>query len=493
MTSSFPIRGASLVALALTWSLAGAQNTGGSPYSAYGFGDLQYTTTAASTAMGGAGIAISEPFCVIADNPASFASSRQPELGGTVRPVFEATVRGSWLDRRTSTGRLRRADGEFMGFNIGVPFGKGRWGMAFGLNPFSNVGYTLVDRSSASGVDVQYEYSGSGGLNKAYMGLGRTLYQQKADTSGNLGTRLALGASFEFLFGGLEQTRRTIYPVGQSYTNTSAYASLVLRAPTGTLGLQLSTQVVSRARVDAHIARRWARWQERLAQWRSEHPNEAHPRTDRPRREAAAWRATFGLSAGLPTVFSASSTDLVTLYYRNALGSELVIDTIPSTGTGNGTITLPPSIGVGVSVHDRRWLFTVEARRRDWAGLQVDLDGYALPAALRASTTFSAGARFTPRMDGGGLQRITYRAGARYVNDYLQVHGDPVTTIAASAGLSVPLNWAQTNSHFHLTVEALRRGDTGNGRIQENMLNLWFGVSITPWKLERWFRRFQIQ
>lgn len=473
--------------------LVQAQNTGGSPYSAFGFGDLLYTATAPTAAMGGVGVAITEPYAVVAANPASYASARQPELGGIVRPVFDAGLRGTWLHRRTSDGGLRRTDGEFMGFNIGVPFGRGKWGLAFGLNPYSSVGYTLVDKTGQAGVPVRYEYDGTGGLNKVYAGLARTLYQQKADTTGDLGARLTVGANFEFLFGGVEQTRKTIYPVGQGYTNTSAYASLVLRAPTGTLGMQYSAQLFSRHRVEAALGRRWDRWQQRLAAWRADHPGGVHPRADRKRREPVPWRYTLGATLGLPTVFSATSTDLVTLFYRNAVGSELVIDTLPSAGTGIGTIAIPPAFGVGVAIHDQRWMFTMEVRRRDWAGLRSELEGYTLPGGIRASTVLSAGARFTPAREGDLFERITYRAGLRSVDDYLEVRGEPLRTLAASLGLSVPLNWAQTNSLLHITVEGARRGTTNNGLIREDQVSIWFGVSITPWKLERWFRRHQIQ
>lgn len=478
---------------ALAHGFVQGQYSGGSPYSAYGFGDLLYAATAPTAAMGGVGIAITEPYAVVSANPASFASARQPELGGLMRPVFDAGVRATWLHRRTAVGGLRRADGEFMGFNIGVPFGRGKWGLAFGLNPFSGVGYTLVDKEGQGGVAVQYEYDGSGGLNKVYAGVGRTLYQHKADTTGNLGARLTAGATFEFLFGGVEQTRKTIYPVGQSYTNTSAYSSLVLRAPTGTLGMQYSAQLVSKARVGAALDRRWSRWQQRLSTWRDAHPGSVHPRADRKKREPVPWRFTLGATVGLPTLFSATSTDLVTLFYRNAVGSELVIDTLPSAGTGSGTIALPPSLGVGLSIHDQRWMFTVEARRRDWGGLRLDLDGYVLPSGLRASTVLAAGARFTPAREGGLFERITYRTGLRFVDDYLEVRGEPLRTLAASAGVSIPLNWAQTNSLLHFGVESAHRGSTANGLIREDQVNVWFGVSITPWKLERWFRRYQIQ
>ncbi len=470
-----------------------AQTISGSPYSAYGFGDLLYSGSVTSALMGGTGIAYTEPFGVLSSNPASYASSRQLDLGGLVRPTFEVGVRGMFMDRRNASASRRSADAGFSGFNLGIPFGRGRWGMAFGLNPFSDVGYSLSQATNEQGVDVTYEYLGSGGLNRVYAGLGRVLFQGKGDTLGDLGDRLTLGGNFDFLFGGIEQTRKANYPVGQNYTNTSAYSSLVLRAPGGSFGMQFSTQLISRATVDSALVRREKRLRSRIERWRMEHPGLTHPRTDHHRRDAHPWRMTFGATVGLPTVFSATNTDLITTYYRNTSGVETTIDTLPSFGTVEGRLTFPLAYGLGISVNDQRWMATAEVRRRDWSGLKVDVDGFNLPAPLRSSTTYALGMRFTPARDGSLWQRTTYRAGLRYADDYLQVGGQALTSMTTSLGASFPLNAAQTNSQFHIGVDHSRRGSTDPGLVREDLINLWIGVSITPWKLERWFRPYQIQ
>ena len=54
---------------------------------------------------------------------------------------------------------------KFLGLNI--PMGK--FGMGFGLIPHSSVGYKL--QSSNQDDLIQYKYSGSGGLNKAFLGF----------------------------------------------------------------------------------------------------------------------------------------------------------------------------------------------------------------------------------------------------------------------------------------------------------------------------------
>lgn len=481
------------LALLLEAAPLSAQTISGSPYSAYGFGDLLYSGSVPSALMGGTGIAYTEPFTVLSSNPASYAASRHYDLGGLVRPTFDVGVRGMFMNRRNTSSTSHASDAGFLGFNIGIPFGRGRWGMAFGLNPFSDVGYSLSQTSSDQGVEVNYEYLGSGGLNRAYAGLGRVLFQGKGDTLGDLGDRLSVGGNFDFLFGGIEGTRKANYPVGQNFTNISAYSSLVLRAPGGSFGMQFSTQLISRATVDSILVRREKRHRSRIDQWKQAHPGLTHPKADHQARDAQPWRMTFGATVGLPMLFSATNTDLITTYYRNSSGTETTIDTLPSFGTVNGRLTFPLTYGLGVSINDQRWMATVEVRRRDWSGLKVDVDGFTLPAPLRSSTTYALGLRFIPARDGSLWQRTTYRVGVRYADDYLQVGGQALTSSTASLGASFPLNAAQTNSQFHIGMDYSRRGNVDQGLVREDLVNLWIGVSITPWKLERWFRPYQIQ
>jgi len=171
----------------------------------------------------------------------------------------------------------------------------------------------------------------------------------------------------------------------------------------------------------------------------------------------------------------------------------VTVDTLPSNGKVKGTMTIPVAYGVGFSVHNAHWLITVEARRRDWNELKVDVEGYDLPSTLRPSAMYALGARFKPDDEGGLFQRATYRAGIRYTDDYLQVRGAALASTAFSAGVSLPLNAVQTDSHMHIGAEYGQRGTTSDGLLQENSVSLWIGVSITPWKRERWFQRYQIQ
>ena len=503
--------------------------TGGSPYSAYGFGDLLVTGQVPSALMGGTGIAYTEQFSILSANPASYAAARYLGSEGLLRPVFQGGVLGLFVRQRSDSTSSRRSDAQFMGLNVGIPFGKGRWGLGFGITPFSDVGYKLSETAKVDEATVSYEYTGTGGLNRVFAGVGRVLWEEKPDSLGHLGGRLAIGGNFEFIFGSIEQTRKAAYPRSLAYTSISAFSSLVLRAPTGSFGVHYSDALTSKARAHRSREERKVKAQDRLDRWRLDHVDTTHmaydelvlwraARTDEARiawlrsigwkasyrdsadmphlkdiADARPWRFTLGVTASLPTVFSATSTDLVTSFFRYSTGNEQVIDTLPSVGESKGTLSIPVAYGAGLSVHNARWLFTAEARRRDWAGAQVDVAGYSLPSTLHASMMYAIGGRFTPSDEGSVFQRATYRAGVRYLDDYLEVRGTPLTCTTFSAGISLPLNAMQTNSYLHIGAEYGQRGTTGDGLLRETFTHLWVGVSITPWKRERWFQRYQIQ
>ncbi|MBL7985519.1 MAG: hypothetical protein JNM91_11000 [Flavobacteriales bacterium] len=483
-----------LVTLLLLAARSSAQNpSNGSPYTAYGFGDLLHANQVPSALMGGAGIAVTEPYSIFSANPASYVGSAQWDQGGLQRPTFEGSVRGLFLDTRTATSSVQRRDGQFMGFSVGVPFGKGRWGLGLGIAPFSDVGYTLVDRQTFVDGTVDYEYAGSGGLNRVFAGVGRVLWQGRPDTLGNAGGRLVLGANFEYYFGGVEQSRKAVYPTGQAYTNTSAYSSLVLSAPTGSFGLHYSTQVIPKAVVKARLQRRELQRRDRMEAWRLAHPGETPANVDRSTRDATPWRLTIGATASPAIALNATNTVLNTTFIRGSSGTESVLDTLPSSGDTKGSLTIPLAYGLGVSIGDQRFLITAEARSRDWTRLRTDIEGFTLPAPLRASMVYTLGARYTPSLEGSLSARMTYRMGLRYSEDYLQVRGTQLRTASISGGISIPLNAAQTNSHLHIGGEFGQRGTSDTELLKERVVSLWVGVSITPWRGERWFRPYQIQ
>jgi len=428
---------------------ASAQGGGDSPYSAYGFGDLVATGQVSQTLMAGTGLALTEPFGVILGNPASYTA--------LARPVFEAGAAFRVTRTTSSLASSTRKDAEFTGFSIGVPFAKGKWGLALGLTPYSEVGYATSQSTSLDDGTAKYLYSGSGGLDRAFFGLGRTLYAQRTDSVGNAGTRVTLGADFNFIFGSIEQTREAIYSQDAGYNNIKAFSSLVLRAPTADASLM----------------------------WQGDLTRKMH-------RDDVNWRWSAGASISLPAGLRAKYAELVTSYTSRS-GFETVRDTIANDQGVKGRVEVPVSLGLGLGVQNVRWAFTAEVRQQDWSAVSVEVPGYSLPAPLRNAVSYAAAARFQPGAEGGVFHRAVYRLGLKYAQAPQEVRGSGLESTAATAGISFPLNAVQTNSWLHLGGEFGQRGSTENGLVQERYATLWVGVAFTPWRGERWFTPPKIQ
>lgn len=442
------------VLLLLTPLVAAAQGQqgSGSPYSAYGLGELMGSTQVAQATMGGLGVAVMDPASVISANPASYVTLQ--------RTCFETgvVVRSSKFAASDAESRGRRTD--MLGLSLGIPFGQGRWGMALGVTPLSSVGYRITDTGSLpnEGGTVTYRYTGDGGLNKAFVGAG-LIVAQKRDTLNN-GYRLSVGANVGYVFGTIEEARKAVYPISSGYYNTSVISSLVLRDPIFNAGVQFQGDLKRRIN-----------------------------------REAQGLRYLVGVAMDVPSNIGARRTDVITNYAVSGSGVEVPFDTVFYADGQKGTLSLPLGLGVGYTVYNAHWSVSAEVKRRDWRDLRVKVEGYDLPTTLASNTTYIIGGSYRAAKEVGGSfwQRTIYRAGFRYNNDYLVVGGKQLHEMALSAGVSLPLMGSSTRSRINIGTELGERGTTDNGLIRERFASLYVGITITPDGREFWFKKRRIE
>lgn len=475
--------------LAACPAAAQVQQDSGSPYSAHALGDLIGPGQVVQAGMGGLGVTTADPFSVARANPATY-----PWLA---HATFEMGVAARWMRMRigddASTGRNLR----LQGFSVGVPFGRGKWGLALGLQPYSTTAYRIEDRLGIAEGEVRHLYMGEGGISRSYLGLGRVLWQRR-DSTGRL-ARLTIGANFEFLFGTLTASRKAYYPLGTGHYNSSIESSLALRAPTATVGILHSADLIGPERARQAMARRKERIlakDRRLEMdWLNAGRDPAgrrHLRVPKGRGEALRWRA--GLGIDLPTTFAAQHTLLATTFTM-AGTVEATRDTAARIDGAFGSIALPMGVTGGVALHNSRWMVALEAHQRDWGGLRADVEGYAVRTELRRAQALVLGGSYRPAGDQGGpfLRRAIYRAGLRWAEQPLSLRGTGIQEIGMSFGLSLPIAGATTRSRINLSVEHGQRGTTANGLLSERYTALWIGATITPDIREQWFKKRRIE
>lgn len=184
---------AAVTLLLISSTILVAQNTN-SPYSRNGFGLLENPSIGKNRSMGGIGIGLRERNMINYSNPASFSSL------DTMTMLFDFGVSGQFSTFKENTNIQVNPNGYLDYVAMKVPLKK-YWGLAFGLVPYSKVGYSYsTDRELSNGIGYTEAYAGSGCLNTAFIG-----------TSVALWNKLSLGVSYKYTYGTITQASTIVF------------------------------------------------------------------------------------------------------------------------------------------------------------------------------------------------------------------------------------------------------------------------------------------
>lgn len=160
---------------------------GGSAYSIFGLGDLNYASSARTESMGILGISLYGDY-VNTLNPAVW--TKIPSTLFSTRFNLE-NIRSKEGDKKAE-----RTSANFEGFNLAIPLNKGNgWIFTLGLNTFSHVNYDTKFRASVQQESYTQTYSGNGGLNRLNLGFSYILFRY-----------FSFGAQFNYGFGNISKS-----------------------------------------------------------------------------------------------------------------------------------------------------------------------------------------------------------------------------------------------------------------------------------------------
>ena len=191
-----------------------AQEGTSSPYSFYGIGDIRFKGAVENRSMAGLAIA-PDSIHINLQNPAGYSDLKLTSfsLGGTYNTTSQKT--------NTQSGSARRTTLDYLA--VGLPLGK--FGMGFGLIPYSSVGYKIKTTSTI--------LDGSGGMNKVFLGFGY-----------KLGANLSVGADAQYNFGKIETTN---FELKDGIENgTSVKNTAILSGINFNLGLMYQTKITKK-------------------------------------------------------------------------------------------------------------------------------------------------------------------------------------------------------------------------------------------------------
>jgi hypothetical protein len=389
-----------------------------SSYTRFGIGDVDYSYSVRRMGMGQLGTSVADVDFISIINPASLYRI------GKTRIEFSLNYNGTFLSNSVQKNYFAETD--FSGFAVGVPISsKYGVGIAFGLVPFSNVSYKVLERSASANPligDYEIEYSGKGGLSKVFL-----------SSSYLLPIDIAIGASLDYYFGNINYNSQV------NFINSSAFSSEYQRnyqhrGIGGTFGFispDFSKLLELKSITDFRI----------------------------------------GLAVN---VFS-NITDDSMFTAKSVVG----IDTLNS---GTGKINIPTRLSAGTSfVLNNKYLFSLDYSTQAWS--KYSINNFST-SVLRDAYKISGGFEYRPvRILGSTFwEQIILRAGLSYEQTQYLIYGKGINQYSVSLGASLPLSHENT---LDVGLMYSRRGTKELNLLQEDIIKLGIGFSLG----ELWFIR----
>lgn len=398
-----------------------AQDRISSPYSRFGIGELFGNTHVNYMAMGGISQGVYNPLFVNTSNPASYTAFDSLSF------VFDVSLHARFTNLSTLKASQTTDYASLGNLLFGFPV-TGWWKASFGLQPYSATGYKMTDYHTDSLFDnYRNVYDGSGGINQFYAG-----------SSFDILRNLSIGINANYLFGTMKHSTATIFP-------DSLY--------------RYNSKTVNSTRVHDFMISTGILYHKQLKK---------------------------GFKFGIGGTFIAgtnlaSTADRFSYTFTNSSSSvELIRDTLELTESAAENITMPMGVGAGFTFgKGNSWLVGADFKYTQWEDFKFS----ASPMPLKNNMQLALGGFYNPTTStvSNYLQRVTYRAGIRYSDGFLELRNQRIDEFGISFGVGLPL--PRTSSTINLAVEVGSRGTKEQNLIKENYVKFTLGLSI----FERWF------
>jgi len=473
-----------------------AQVSTSSPYSRYAVGDLQLGGFSKNLGMGGLSLGLMQPFNLNHSNPASYSS--------LLLTTFEAGGSASMYEAYTSTSfHSYQYNADFAYLAMGFPLIPKKWGMSFGLVPYSAVGYSMSEQKyNELGDAEQHIYEGSGGLNQFYVGTGF-----------GLGRNFYFGVNASFLFGTIDQLRKVEY-ADNSFYNAKVTDETYISDFYFNAGLIKSFDSLSIAKSDSikMFDNRIESYEDSISKLqkllkstekvskndsillsserekisglieemkRMEIEADSAREKVKVRRQKSDWSLSIGLTGAPPISLKATHSQIAESYYFFN-GIEAVRDTIYKLDDKRGEVVLPFNVGLGFTFREGTRLITgLDFSLQNWQEYSI----FGEQDSLANSWRVNGGLQWTPndRSIKSYFKLVQYRIGGHYEQTYLQLKNTQLTDYGVSLGFGFPMKRVATV--VQMAFELGRRGTTVKNLVEMNYVKFTLGFTLN----DRWF------
>lgn len=400
------------------------------PYSMYGYGILGDRATSMQRQMGGVGYAMRSGRQINVMNPASYASI------DSLTFLFDIGADVTFLWSKEGDEKESTTGGGLDYVTLQFPLGK-HFGGSIGMLPYSSVGY-------AFGSDIAHgarANQGSGGINMAYLGLAANYFG------------VGLGLNVSYNFGNIVND---IYSTPSNSGQTLFEHVMQIRDWDVNVGLQYTAPLS--------------------------------------RFDALTLGATYSPKKSLHGKSWATIQEVQ---------QEARPDTVGYLNLSRNYYT-PNSFGFGINyIHEKvsRIMAEVDVTYQMWSKAKYSAmygvrDPYAPsqnPPIVFEGMDFSdrmkvaAGFEFVPKVRGSYMERVAYRLGGYFCNDYLNINGNRLREYGVTCGFG--FHTPQDKTIINFGLEWKHRTTSPTVLISENYFNITIGLNFN----ELWFWQRKIK
>lgn len=414
--------------------LAHAQAGSKSPYSQYGLGALNDQSQGISRGMNGVGLALRKGDISNALNPASYSAI------DSLTMLFDVAMSGEVTNYKERGASVNAKGASFEYFTGTFRLHK-NLGMTFGLLPYSDIDYeysTSQYLDSNNGT-IQENYTGSGGLHQALLGVGWKIVKP-----------LSVGVNVAYLWG---KQDKSVASVSTTYINSlSKTYSALFNSYSIQFGLQ---------------------WEQPLS-----------------KNDMLTLGATYTLGHTLN-----SNANCVIVNTNSATSKRDTTSFVVENG-----FAIPHTIGIGLGLNHKESFFVgADFTMQKWGSIDypdydADQGTYTKKSGLlKDRYKVSLGADYVPNaMSRSYFSRVHYRLGAGFATPYFKVNGqDGPKELSVSAGFGLPLqnSWnSRGNMKPVLNISAQWVRSSATDLITENTFRINLGLTFN----ERWFAKWKV-
>lgn len=442
----------SLTILTIGFTLLQTNAQENSPFTRYGLGESFNSLHAINRAMGGLSAAYSDGINNNVGQAVNFMNPATYSNYFMVSYDLGLTIDTRNLRSENPSGKFRSNYFYPSYIAVGMPLKRTKGlGMAFGIRPVTRINYSVVNRERVAGDSLATIYEGSGGLNQAFLGLGKKW------------KNLSIGFNTGFNFGRREISTKKIFLNDtafffQSNSSTITTFNKVFLNTGFQYEFLLKKQIDQKTNVTNNYFLRLG--------------------------------GTYSLNQNM-----SASQDQKRETYTETQAGDITIDTVSVLNNIKGTIVLPSTYAAGITIHKtssnnrgtfEMWSIGAEYTTTQWSRYRF----YNQADQLVNSWQLKIGAQLAPDPLNGRnyWSNVNYRVGAFIGKEYIDPDGNGLKTTGFSLGAGFPIKkWNNYDRQFTILNTALQFGKRGSGvnNITESYAQFTFGISLT----DIWFQK----